>query len=349
MMKRSLYLLTLVVVLALVAGGSTAAQGEEFYKGKTIRFVVGFSPGGGYDTYTRFVARHIGKYIPGKPTPIVQNMTGAGSLISANYIYKRAKPDGLTVGVWNSALVTKLALGDRGIKFKAKKFRWIGTPSVGLPTCSIMGFAGLKTLKDVLTTKNRIKMGGTRSGTTNDMPKILNKTLGTNFDVIAGYRGTSTIRIGMQKKELDGACFGWESQRVTARGMLEAKGDEQLIPFITHGNSQDPEVKDLPRLIDLVKGEKLAIVNAWLQQYNFQRPFSLPPGTPNDRVNILRKAFKAAVKDPQLLAEAKKSKLLITYVSSKKVEKYVSQILAMTPKTKESLQFLVAKTKKKKK
>ncbi len=346
MMKRSLNLLTLIGILALVAGASTAAQGEEFYKGKTIRFVVGFSPGGGYDTYTRFVARHIGKYIPGNPTPIVQNMTGAGSLISAHYIYKRAKPDGLTVGVWNSSFVTKQALGDRSIRIKAKRIKWIGTPSVGLPSCSIMGFTGLKTLKDVLNSKKPIKMGGTRSGTTNDMPKILNKTLGTNFDVIPGFRGTGPIRLSLQKKEMDGVCFGWESARVTARAMLDAKGDEKLIPFITHGNSQDPEVKNLPRLTDLVKGEKLAIINGWLQQYNFQRPFSLPPGTPMDRVNILRKAFKAAVKDPELLAEAKKSKLLITYVSPKKIEKYVDQILGMSPKTKESLQFLVVKKKK---
>ncbi|MCH7914040.1 MAG: hypothetical protein IH856_13550 [Deltaproteobacteria bacterium] len=275
MMKRSLTLLTLVVVLALVAGASTTALGEEFFKGKTIRFVVGFSPGGGYDTYTRAVARHIGKYIPGNPTLIVQNMTGAGSLIAAHYIYKRAKPDGLTVGVWNGALILKKAIGDRSIKFNPKKNEWIGTPSVGLPSCGIMGFTGLKTLKDVLNTKKPIKMGGTRSGTTNDLPKILNKTLGTKFDVISGYRGTSTIRIAMQKNEVEGACWGWESMRVTARAMLNAKGDEKFIPFITHGDSQDPEVKDIPRLTDVVKGEaNRAILNSWLQQYNFQRPFS---------------------------------------------------------------------------
>jgi len=275
MMKRSLTLLTLVVVLALVAGASTTALGEEFFKGKTIRFVVGFSPGGGYDTYTRAVARHIGKYIPGSPTLIVQNMTGAGSLIAAHYIYKRAKPDGLTVGVWNGALILKKAIGDRSIKFNPKKNEWIGTPSVGLPSCGIMGFTGLKTLKDVLNTKKPIKMGGTRSGTTNDLPKILNKTLGTKFDVISGYRGTSTIRIAMQKNEVEGACWGWESMRVTARAMLNAKGDEKFIPFITHGDSQDPEVKDIPRLTDVVKGEaNRAILNSWLQQYNFQRPFS---------------------------------------------------------------------------
>ncbi len=350
MMKRSLNLLTLVGVFALVAGASTAALGEEFYKGKTIRFVVGFSPGGGYDTYTRAVARHIGKYIPGNPTPIVQNMTGAGSLIAANYIYKRAKPDGLTIGVWNSAMVLRQALGDRGVKFDARKINWIGTPSVGLPTCGIMGFTGLKTLKDVLNSKEPITMGSTRAGsTTDDLPKILNKTLGTKFNVIAGYRGTATIRIAMQKTEVQGACWGWESMRVTARSMLDAKGDEKFIPFLTHGNPQDPEVKALPQLTGVMKGEGLAIVKAWLNQYNFQRPLSLPPGTPKERVNILRKALKATLKDPQLLAEAKKSKLIITYVSGEKVDKYVDQILSMSPKTKESLDFMVIKKKKKKK
>ncbi|MFQ5851831.1 MAG: Bug family tripartite tricarboxylate transporter substrate binding protein [Candidatus Binatia bacterium] len=349
MRRRISYLITLVIGLAFTIGASSTALGEELYKGKTIRFVVGFSPGGGYDTYTRVVARHISKYIPGNPTPIVQNMTGAGSLIAAHYIYSRAKPDGLTVGVWNSALILKQALGDRSIKFRADKFRWIGAPSVGLPGCAIMGFTGLRTLKDVLNSKKPIKMGGTRSGTTNDLPKILNKTLGTNFKVIPGYRGTATIRIAMQKREVDGACWSWESMRVTARSMLDAKGDDKLIPFITHGKSDDPEVKDLPRLTEVVEGEKnRAILKAWLPQYNFQRPLSLPPGTPKERLNILRKAFQAALKDPELLAEAKKSKLIMTYVSGEKVEKYVDQILAISPEAKESLQFLVIKKKKKK-
>ena len=136
--------------------------------------------------------------------------------------------------------------------------------------------------------------------------------------------------------------------RVTARAMLDAKGDDRLIPFITHGRTGDPEVKHLPRLTDLVTGEKLAILNAWLPQYDFQRPLSLPPGTPKKRLNILRKALKAALKDPQFIAEAKKSKLIITYVSGEKVEKSIDSILAISPKAKESLQFLVTKKKRKK-
>ena len=347
MSKRSLCCL---VVLASIVGLSTTVSGAEFYKGKTIRFVVGYSPGGGYDTYTRAVARHIGKYIPGHPTPIVQNMTGAGSLITANYIAKRAKPDGLTIGVWNGNLVLLRVLGDRAIKFKPDSFGWIGTPSVGLPGCAIMGFTGLRTLKDILKSKKPIKMGSTRSGTTHDLPKILNKALGTKFNVITGYRGTGPIRLAMQKREVDGACWSWESMRVTARGMLDSKGGDRLIPFITHGNVHDPEIKHLPRLYDVIKNKKgKAMVKAWLPQYGFQRPLSLPPGTPKERLITLRKAFEATLKDPQFLAEAKKSKLIITYVSGKRVEKYVDQILAISPEAKEALQFLVKKPKKKKK
>jgi len=124
-------------------GPLNTALGEEFYKGKTILFIVGYTPGGGYDIYTRTIARHIGKYIPGNPTPIVQNMIGAGSLIAANYIYSKAKPDGLTVGVWNNTHVLRQALGDRSVKFEADKFGWIGAPSKGFPICTIMGFTGI--------------------------------------------------------------------------------------------------------------------------------------------------------------------------------------------------------------
>jgi len=130
--------------------------------------------------------------------------------------------------------------------------------------------------------------------------------------------------------------------------MLDAKGDDKLIPFVTYGDSQDPEVKDLPRLTEVIKGkENRAIVNTWLQQFNFQRPLMLPPGTPKERLSILRKAYKATLKDPAFLAEAKRSKLTINYVSGEEIEKFVGEILAISQKTKKSLQFLITKKKKK--
>jgi tripartite-type tricarboxylate transporter receptor subunit TctC len=346
MNKKFLCLVKIVVGLAFVVGASSTALGEEFYKGKTILFIVGFPPGGGYDTYSRAVARHISKHIPGNPTPIVRNMPGGGAgLWAANYLYNRAKPDGLSVGVWMNTHVLRQALGDRSVKFKADKFGWIGAPSKGSPACGIMAFTGLKTLKDVLNSKKPIKMGGTgAASTTVQIPRILNLTLGTKFDVISGYGGTPRLRIAMQHREVDGACWGWESMSFTARSMLDAKGDDKLIPFLIHGTLDDPEVKDLPQLTEVIQGkENRAIVNPYLQQFNFRRPITLPPETPKERLNILRKAYKATLEDPEFLAEAKKSKLVIDYVSGEEIEKFVDQILVISPETKKSLQFLVVK------
>jgi len=348
MHRNILYLITLLIGLNMVVGGSTNASAEDFYKGKTIRFVVGYAPGGGYDTYTRAAVRFISKYIPGNPTPIVQNRTGAGSLIAANYTYKRARADGLTVGIFNSGLILQQVLGSRGIRFQGDKFGWIGAPVKGLPACYVMGFTGLKTLDDVIKSGKSLKMGATRAGsTTDDLPRILNKTMGTRFDVISGYRGSGPIRIAMQKHEVDGICFGWESARVTARSMLDAEGDEKMIPILIQGKSNDPEVRDIPQITERIKGkENLATFTAWARQYDFMRPLSVPPGTPKDRLNILRKAYKATLQDPEFLAQAKKSKLIINYVSGEQIEKYVADMIATPSGAKENLSFLVPKKKK---
>jgi tripartite-type tricarboxylate transporter receptor subunit TctC len=325
----------------------TSAGAEDFYQGKTISFIVGAAPGGGYDTYTRTVARHIGKHISGHPTTVVQNMEGAGTLIAAHHVYFKADPDGLTLGAWNSGQVLRQALDDRAVRFKADKFGWVGAPVRGMPSCGLMAYTGVKTLDDALSSKQRLKIGSTRAGTTtDDLPRLLNMTLGTHFDVIPGFTGTSRIRLAMQKREVDGACFGWESMRVTATSMLRAEGDEKFIPFITHGHPEDPEVKGLPELTEVVKGKNRVIVKAWVGQYDFQRPLSLPPGTPKDRLATLRTAYKATLEDPEFLADAKKSKLIINYVSGEEIDKIVQEILSISPEAKTSLQQLGVKTKK---
>lgn len=345
MMKGNAFF-SLIVLLGLsFTAGLRVANAGSFYEGKTLRFIVGAAPGGGYDTYTRTIARHIGKHLPGNPTPVVQNMTGAGTLIAAHYVYHKAEPDGLTLGAWNSGQVLSQALGDRAVKFRAEKFGWVGAPVRGMPSCGVMGHTGINTLDDVLKTKKRIKIGSTRAGTTtDDLPRLLNMTLGTNFDVIPGYTGTSRIRIAMQKKEVDGACFSWESMRVTATAMLNAEGDKRFIPLIIHGNPEDAEVKDLPRLTEVVKGKDLAVMKAWVGQYEFQRPFSLPPGTPKDRLQMLRGAYKATLEDPEFLADAKRSKLIINYVSGEEIEKIVEEILSIPPDVKDRLRSMGAKT-----
>jgi tripartite-type tricarboxylate transporter receptor subunit TctC len=339
--------LTIAACIALMARGSTTLSANDFYKGKTIRFVVGLAPGGGYDLSARTVGRHIGKHIPGNPAVVVENMTGAGSLISANYTFNSAKPDGLFVGIWNSALVLRQALGDKAMRFDARKFGWIGAPTKGTPHCSIMAHTGLKSLKDVLAADRELKMGSTGPGSTyDDLPRILNQTIGTKFKIVSGYEGTGPILVAMRRKEIDGGCLGWESARTTARALLDAKGDEELIPFVIHRREPDSEVKDLPLIPEVIKGEdNLSAYRTWSGTYEFQRPFTVPPGTPKDRLQILRKAFSATLKDPEFIAEAEKSKLETTLVTGEEIEKYVDQILAIKPKARELLSFLTTKAK----
>jgi hypothetical protein len=171
---------------------------------------------------------------------------------------------------------------------------------------------------------------------------------GTKFDVISGYAGTSIVRVAMQKREVEGACLGWESMRVSNRAMLDAQGDDRLIPFLIHKRVEDPEVKDLPLFTEVIKGEdNLATYKTWAASYEFQRPFSLPPGAPKERIETLRKAFLATLRDPGFLAEAKKTRLDIEPVSGEEIDGYVKQIYSMSDKVKQNLSFLVRQTQKK--
>ena len=330
------------IALALMSGPAWSVA--DFFKGKTIRFIVGHAPGGGYDTYTRTTARHIIKHFPGKPTPVVQNLTGAGGLIAGNYIYNKSKPNGLTVGVWNNQFVVHQALGSRRVQFDARKFGWVGAPVTGWPSCAVMGFTGLKSWDDLAKSGKPLKVGSP-GGTGTTLPTILNMATGKQlFEIIPGYRGTAPVRLAMQARELGGICMSFESMRVTARSMLDAKGDDELIPILVHGNPPDPEVQNIPRVTDLVKGkDNVAMLNAWALQYNFQRPLTLPPGTPKERVAAWRKAYAATLGDPAFLADAKKSRLNVEYVSGEQIDKYVEIMLNMSAETKERLKWMLPK------
>lgn len=349
MTRKGLSFLAAAVIAGAALLAAPQTHAEDFYKGKTFRFIVGFSPGGGYDTYTRLIARYFGRYVPGNPTTLVQNMTGAGSLISANYIGRRAKPDGLTGAVFNNSLIVQSALGDKkagAVPFD--KMEWVGAPSRGEIVCMMMAFSGKTTWNDVINSKEPIKIGATRAGSTgHDIPAILNKAMGTNLKIITGYRGTATIRLALEGREIDGFCSQWESMRVTARSMLDAEGDQKLVPFVIDSHSYpDPEIQKIPLFKDVLNEEGLKLYNSWAFQMAFQRMLALPPGTPKDRLEILQKAYEKTLKDPKLLAEAKKAKLVVTYVPGPEVKKLVDGIINMPAEVRESLSFLVSQTKK---
>lgn len=335
-------LIATLLSLNLLQANSNPALAQDFYKDKTIRFIVGQAAGGGYDTYTRVVARYMGKYIPGNPVIVVDNMIGAGSLVAANYVYSNAKPDGLTVANWNSAFVLNQALGDPNVHFDARKFGWIGAPSKGVPVCAIMGFAGVRTFDEMLKSGKPIRMGGTAPGSHSiDLPLMFNKMLGTKFQVVSGYPGTAPIHLALQRREVDGHCTNWDSIVATQQDLLEAKGDEKLIPFLIHTHLSDPELKNVPLFTDVLKDEFNVITyKAYMAQMEYQRPLTVSPGTPRDRLEILRRSFKATFSDPEFLAQANKLKLDITYVSGEEIDKIVAEVLSIPPKVKDNLQFL---------
>jgi tripartite-type tricarboxylate transporter receptor subunit TctC len=342
MKSRIIILMVSLVGLALLAFTIRNVAADEFYKGKTIRFIVGYAPGGGYDTYTRAVARHISRHIPGNPSTVVENMEGAGSLLAANYMFNKVDADGLTVGNFNSGMVTQQALGAKGIRFDARKFGWVGSPGKGWPTCMVMGFTGLKTLDDVLKSGDKLRFGGTRAGaSSDDLPKLMNTLMGTNLRVISGYKGTGPIRVALQSREINALCSGWESMRVTARTLLDASGDDKLIPFVFHGKVEDPEVKDLPQFTKVIKSEEnVAAFKAWVNQYEFQRPLMVPPKTPKDKLQALRMGLQKTLTDREFMAEAKKSKLVIENVTGEDIERSVKEILTISPAVKQKLMVL---------
>ena len=319
-----------------------AAPAQDFYKDKTIRFIVGQAAGGGYDTYTRLIARHIVKHIPGNPSAVVENMTGAGSLVAANYLYNSSKPDGLTVANWNSAFVLNQALGDTNIKFDARKFGWIGAPSKGVPVFVIMGFAGVKSFDQIVKSAKAIRVGGTAPGSHSvDLPLMLNKMLGTKFNVVSGYQGTAQVRLAMQRREVDGDFTNWESVLATRKDMVDAKGEEHLVALLIHLRLPDPELKGVPLFSEVLGNElNVATYKAYMAQMEYQRPLTVAPGTPRERLEILRRAFKATLDDPEFQAQTNKSKLDITYVSGAEAEKLAADVLAISPKVRENLQFL---------
>ncbi|MGH7771750.1 MAG: Bug family tripartite tricarboxylate transporter substrate binding protein [Candidatus Binatia bacterium] len=331
-MAKKLYGL-IVVILALVFFARTvsSATAEEFYKGKTIRFIVGFSAGGGFDTYTRMIARHFGKHVPGNPATLVENMTGAGSMIAANHIYNRAEPDGLVIGNFIGPLILQHFLGNPGAKFDGRKFGWLGVPTPDSGVCALTKASGIKTVEDWLASKRPIKLGGTAPGsTTDDGPRLVAAAIGLPMQLISGYKGTADIRLAADGGELDGGCWAWESIKPTWAKGLESG---TVAPVLQTMFESHPELKHVPLAVKYAKTEEarelLKVANG---TYGIlARPYSVPPGTPKDRLEILQRAFMATIKDPALLAEAEKAKLDFKLTDGPTATKMFAEIYEMKP------------------
>ena len=210
-----------------------------------------------------------------------------------------------------------------------------------MPVCAVMGFTGIKTLQDLVKSKKPITMGAAGSST-REQPRILKQLIGANVKLVPGYQGTSGIRAAMSRGEVDGACWQWVSMKITARDMLDAKGDGRLIPVLIQGDSDDPLVKGLPKYTDFIKApEDMEAFNSWMAQYRFFRPFAAPPKAPADRVDVLRRAFEATLEDPEFLALAKKTRMVIGHVPAADVAAQVNTVLSTSPAVKAKLRNII--------
>jgi tripartite-type tricarboxylate transporter receptor subunit TctC len=220
--------------LLLVFGGTRAASPQDdFYRGKTIRIVVGYSAGGGFDTYSRAIARHLAKHIPGKPAVIVENMPGAAGLVAANSIYRAGRPDGLTIVNFQGTQVMGQILGREGVEFDARKFEWVGAPTRENAVCALTRASGITSAQQWASSPAPVKLGSVApGGATHDVPRVLQGALGLPIHLVRGYKGTAEIRLAAQSGEVSGGCWPWESLRPTWRQALDA-GEATVVLQVT--------------------------------------------------------------------------------------------------------------------
>jgi tripartite-type tricarboxylate transporter receptor subunit TctC len=296
--------------LDLLNSRVTHAQ-QSFYQGKTITMVVSSTAGGGYDLWARLMARYIVKYIPGNPAIIVQNMPGAGNIIGANYVYGIAKPDGLTLGAVNPALYFDQLVGRSEVKFDWAKFNWIGSPEKNDIVHYIRADSPSKTIEDLRNAKEPPKCGSTGTGSTGHyIPRLLEETLGVKTQIVSGYPGAADIELAIERNEvicwspLLATYFGREPYR-----RWHKSGFVRVV--LQTGAKRDARLKDAPSLTELMQhyktpeaGQRLAKVI--LTAATLGRPIGTAPGTPPDRVKILRDAYAKAIADPDLVGEAAK-------------------------------------------
>ena len=330
-MQRLLLALSMLFVGAFAAESDHALAQASSFEGKAIRLVVGFTAGGGYDAYTRTLARHMGKHIPGNPSMIVENMPGAGSMISANYTFKAARPDGLTIGHFIGGLFLQQLLGKPGIEFDAAKFQFVGVPAQDNFVIGLAKSTGITDVESWTASKQVVKFGGVASGSgSDDFPNILKATLGLPIQLVSGYKGTADVRLAFNSGEVAGVSNSWESTKSTWRKELEG-GDLKLILQATL--KPHPEHPKLPMALNYTKTEEAKRLISTVARVHGPtvRPYVLPPNTPADRVQTLRQAFMATMKDPEFLAEAKKANLDINPEDGATLEQNVKEILQLEP------------------
>jgi tripartite-type tricarboxylate transporter receptor subunit TctC len=330
MLRRLCSLATIIIGLTFVHSATFAV--EPYYKDKVIRIVVGYSPGGAFDIYARVIARHIGKYIPGNPSVIVENMPGAGSLISANYLYRMAKPDGLTVGHFNGLLFLSQVFGQKEIVFDARKFEYIGVPTNEGVVFVLSKASGITSVEKWFNSEKPVRLGGMAmgNGSSDNAPRILKAALKLPIKVISGYKGSADIRLAVESGELDGICVMWDTIKSTWSKSVETGG----ATIVLQGTPKPfQELLNVPLAINFAKtDEARQLIEVGIHNpAEYTHPFVLPPGTSKEQTGILRKAFQKTMEDHEFLKEIGKAQYNVAPVTGGELQDKISKLFKLDP------------------
>ena len=310
------------------AHASTARAADDFYKGRTIDLVIGYSPGATYDLYARLVSRHMGNHIPGNPRIVPRNLAGAGSRVAVNYLYNVAAQDGTALATADQSLAVEQAMGDKQLTVDVNKLQWIGNPVVSNNTSVAWHTSQIRSVDDARA--REVTMGATGSSTSSQYPRLMNALLGTKFKVILGYPGANDINLAMERGEVAGkGSDSWAAWKATRPDWLR---DKKINILVQIGLTKNPEMGDTPLLMDLAKNdEDRQVMKLLSTSVVIGRPIFAGPGVPAERVTVLRRAFDAMVRDADFIREAREAKMDLDPVSGEELQKLVGEIVA-TPK-----------------
>jgi tripartite-type tricarboxylate transporter receptor subunit TctC len=348
MQKQRLFVICLSIFLFAPQLASVAwTQGDPFYKGKTIRIMVGSTAGGFYDRWARLFARYMGKYIPGQPEIIAQNMPGAGSVIATNHVYNVAKPDGLTAVMPLNSIYVDQLVGRSEVQFDLRKFHWIGSPAIESTIMYIRADSPFKSIADIIKAKEPPKCGGTGTASADYiLSRVLEQTIGAKFTSILGYAGGTEIDIAVEKGEV--VCRAHSTSAHFGREPFDTwhkKGfDRHLIQTSRKRDSRAPDVPTVNEIFDQhkVPADSRRVAQVVLAAGDFGRPMMATPGTPADRIKILREAYVKTLNDPEALAEAKKSRMDVDLTSGEELESLVKEIFDSSPEVLERVKKILA-------
>jgi tripartite-type tricarboxylate transporter receptor subunit TctC len=338
----------ILALLACLVWSSNVSAQASFFEGKTVRILVGFSPGGAYDVWARVIAQYMGKYIPGNPAFVVQNMTGGGSMVAANHVYNVAKPDGLTFGLVTPALLIEQLAGRKEVQFDWPKFSWIGSPEKTDRIFYIRTDSGFKTIEEMRKATEPPKCGSTGVGTASAYwPQFLADTFGFKLNIVPGYQGSADINLATEKGEMQ--CWGGTVQAFFGSEPGRTWAKTGFVRVLTQGGQKrHPQLPDVPTVWELLDKHKISEVTRRLAKVLFApddlgRPLFGPPGVPTDRVKVLREAFMKMMNDPDVLTDARKKELDPNPVTGDELESLGKELLAQPPEVIQRMKKILEK------